>query len=483
MSELGWRAPIFRLLIPFAFGIFLHDRFAPARSIAFAAIIFCLTCVVIAGLLPIQARWMTRYMTGMMIVLGVIVTGIFYASLRNLRNDSRWIGHQPALKQHWLIQFRAEADRMQKSWRIKADVLGAFDSNKIQYACGGIMIYTKEVPIASLATPGRKAWIEATLRSITNKPESDFDFVTYCLRKKITHQTFLQSTMQIQWADTQAESIQNELHRLRKAIRKIVYENLHDSSNAGLSAALMIGWKGGLDPEIKQHYTRTGTVHIIAISGLHISLVFEILWFLLYPLLYLRGGSFIRTIAALSCVWTFCFLAGGEASVLRAGIMFTVVHMGKWLQRPMAGEQALGLSMLFLLVADPDWLFDVGFQLSHGAVLGILAIQPRLERLITLQNPLLKNSWTSACMTLAATIGTLPFTCLYFHQFPWLFLPANMIAVPLSSLTLIGLFLLLPLSFCPTAGHVMGICLSFLLDCMNSWVTRLDRIPGMLWQW
>lgn len=483
MPVTDWRAPVFRLLIPFTLGIFLYDRFAPARIVALAILASCLVAAMIAGSLPIQWRWRMRSLSGSMIGAGIVATGLFYASLRDVRNDSLWIGHQPITQQYWLIEFRKEADRTRTGWRIKADVISRSNDTATDLAKGGILIFTKDPKLATRALPGRKAWIQATLRKISNKPGSDFDYERYCLRNKITHQTFIRSTAQIEFLDAQADPIRIGLHRLRTTIRTILYDNLSDAANAGLSAALLVGWKGGLDPEIKQHYTRTGTVHIIAISGLHISLVFETLWLLLYPLLYLRGGRLIRTILALTSVWIFCFLAGGEASVLRAGIMFTAVHLGRWLQRPVTGEQALGSSMLLLLLADPDWLFDVGFQLSHGAVLGILAFQSIFSRSITLQNPLMKHIWTSASMTLAATIGTLPFTCLYFHQFPLLFLPANLIAVPLSSLALIGLFILLPLSAWPSAGNAISACLEVLLNGMNGWVDRLDRIPGMVWQW
>lgn len=139
--------------------------------------------------------------------------------------------------------------------------------------------------------------------------------------------------------------------------------------------------------------------------------------------------------------------------------------------------------MMTLLIADPDWLFDPGFQLSHGAVLGILLIQPTLSKLVSIQNPLLKNIWSASCVTMAATIGTLPFTAYYFHQFPWLFLPANLIAVPLSSLILIGLFLMTPLNQLPAIGDSIACIVELLLNAMNGWVERLDRIPGMVSTW
>ena len=169
--------------------------------------------------------------------------------------------------------------------------------------------------------------------------------------------------------------------------------------------------------------------------------------------------------------------------MLRAGIMFTTTQLGSWMERPVSGMQALGISILTLLIADPDWIFDPGFQLSHGAVLGILLIHPALSKMAAIQNPLLKNVWSSSCLTIAATIGTLPFTAYYFHQFPWLFLPANLIAVPISSLILMGLFLLIALYPLPLVGEAIGYLVGLLLDGMNGWVESLDRIPGAVSNW
>jgi competence protein ComEC len=195
--------------------------------------------------------------------------------------------------------------------------------------------------------------------------------------------------------------------------------------------------------------------------------------------LFLRGGALLRQLIALSCIWIFCFIAGAEASVLRAGIMFTAIALGRWMERPISGMQALGLSMLILLIADPDWLFDPGFQLSHAAVAGILLLHPVLVNVIRPQNRLLKSTWESACMTLAATACTLPLTSYYFHQFPWLFLPANLIAVPLSSLALLGLFFLIPLSIFQLPSEPITWAITCVLDGMNAWVEQLDpsRVP------
>lgn len=421
-------------------------------------------------------------LSGVLIWGMLMALGILYRSARELRDRPDWIGHLPTTERPYLLTFREEPKKNRTGWVVRADVAAYLDMD-IRHGVGGIYLYTGNDSVWRSMRPGVSAWIVLRLRPITNKPNTRFDFVTYCRRQKITHQASVHRVDQVIPLQIDRPSVGMILQETRILIREILYNRLRDSAHGGLATALLIGSKEGLDPERTQQYARTGTVHIIAISGLHISLVFEIAWRFLYPLLFVRGGRVLRAVITLGGIWIFCFLAGGEASVLRAGIMFTAVQLGKGLQRPVSGPQALGLSMLLLLIADPDWLFDPGFQLSHGAVGGILWIQPLLSKKLSPLNPLLRSVWESACMTLAATVGTLPFTLYYFHQFPWLFLPANLLAVPLSSGILLLLFALVVLSPFPMIDAPIASLTNLLLEAMNAWVEQLDRIPGTVGHW
>lgn len=471
------QAPVFRLLFPFAAGIFLYTIFPAAVEFAGYGLIAVLLLTGITLALSLSWRWKLAELNGSLFLLILVLIGMLYTAFRDIRRHPHWIGHRQYANQHYLIEIRDEPKRTRSGWKIKADLLARNDLTKNHPLTGGLYLYTKENSFFHQSTPGRKAWIRIPLRPIVNKPNAPFDYAGYCLRQKITHEGFLSNPAQIRFLSTQ-EDPASLLPRVRYYIRTMLYSHLQDSLHAGLAAALFIGWKEGLDPELKQHYSRTGTIHIIAISGLHVSLVFEIVWYLLFPLIFIRGGRILRTSFTLIVVWVFCFLAGGEASVLRAGIMFTAVQLGRGLQRPVSGLQALGLSGLCLLLADPDWLFDPGCQLSHAAVAGILLLHPIFLSFAQIQNPILKNGWESACMTLAATIGTLPFSVYYFKQFPLLFLPANLIAVPLSSLILLSLFLLIPLAPLPVIGPLLAGWVDCLLTAMNGWIEGLDRIPG-----
>lgn len=483
MASSPWRAPIFRLLIPFATGIVIYDCGQPTRAWTALLLLGALLIGGFAASGNMRSKWKLRPVVGLAIFTALTALGILHSSLQDIRHRSDWIGSANTQPSNWLLEIRDEPKPVRSGWRITADLIAANDAGTPTTRSGGIHLYTNRDSLIRLAKPGSSFWIRAPLRAIQNKPNSSFDYARYCRQQKITHQTYLHPATPIQFQEKPTNRFAATLYQIQSEVRKRIYRSIADSSRAGLATALLIGWKGGLDPESKQQYTRTGTIHIIAISGLHVSLVFEILWRLLFPLIFIRGGRILREGIALASIWFFCLLAGGEASVLRAAIMFTAMSLGRWMERPVNGMQALGLSLLVLLLADPDWLFDPGFQLSHAAVAGILGFNPFLLRHIQLQNPLLKNTWQSVCLTLSATAATLPFTCYYFHQFPWLFLPANLIAVPLSSLALVGLFFLIPFSAHPIVATPIGWLTERILDGMNGWVAQLDRIPGSVWTW
>jgi competence protein ComEC len=174
-------------------------------------------------------------------------------------------------------------------------------------------------------------------------------------------------------------------------------------------------------------------------------------------------------------LWLFSLLTGGGASVIRAVIMFTFMSLGKLLYKKGAIENALAASAFFMLCYNPYLLWDIGFQLSYAAVLSLVIFMKPVYELFTIQNPLLDSFWKMNAVTLSAQILTLPLCVYHFHQMPLLFLPANLIAVPLSTLALYGLLLLAGISSFPPLGNFAGKLISWLIQWMNDAMTFLSR--------
>ena len=287
-----------------------------------------------------------------------------------------------------------------------------------------------------------------------------------------------------------------------------------------LGTALVLGFKDDIDQQTKRAYADTGTTHIMAVSGLQVGLLFAALRWLLARLPLGGGVGRRRLLTAglgLALIWSYAFLTGLSASVLRATVMFTFVIIGQAWERQSSLINTLSAAAFCLLLWNPYLLCDVGFQLSFLAVLSIVYLQPRisrwldprnavLDRLRGWQPPLVQRgyralagladtAWQLTALSLAAQVATFPLGLYYFHQFPLNFLLSNLIAVPISSLAVYvgvglllakGLVALSALALPPAAGAVLdwlprgiGWVFEQLIWLFNEYIFLIGRVlPG-----
>ena len=242
--------------------------------------------------------------------------------------------------------------------------------------------------------------------------------------------------------------------------------------------ALLFGEKSELSKELSNSYTQAGIIHILAISGLHIALIYGIVLWLTKPLLRLKKGKMYIFLISLSVLWFYAILAGFSASIVRAAVMFSVIAFTKILNRHSNIYNSLALSAMILLLYNPNYLFDVGFQLSFAAVLSIIVFQPFVRKYSYSKNYFLRETKSLLLISLVAQIGVLPLTLYYFGQFPLLFLVANLIAIPLSSIVLVLGLVLIPFNFLlPKIAIYLSVFVNFLIDLMNNftaWIVQFD---------
>jgi competence protein ComEC len=242
--------------------------------------------------------------------------------------------------------------------------------------------------------------------------------------------------------------------------------------------ALLFGEKTELSKEINSNYKQAGIMHILAISGLHIALIYGIILWLTKPLLRLKKGKLYIFFISLSVLWFYAILAGFSASIVRAAVMFSVVALAKIVNRQANIYNSLAVSALLLLVYNPNYLFDVGFQLSFAAIFSIVIFQPFVRKYSYDKNKIILKTKELLLISLVAQMGVLPLILYYFGQFPLLFLLANLIAIPLSSLILILGLALIPFNFLlPKLAIYLSILVNFLIEIMNNftaWIVKFD---------
>ncbi len=242
-----------------------------------------------------------------------------------------------------------------------------------------------------------------------------------------------------------------------------------ESKAVGLG--LTLGIKDYIDAETTRYFQDTGTLHALAVSGAHLQIIFMVLGFSLQRFKKPKTQRYYL-FSVLLGIWSFAFITGWCASVLRAAIMYTVFLIGQSKGYYKLSWNQLGFSAFLLLLVDPNYLYDVGFQLSYAAIAGI-AIASQFWPTDALSiNKVYRYFLNTVIATIGATMGTAIISAFYFHQFPIWFLPANLVAVPLTAVLLPLTLLSIPFSLIsellPWLSLALNSFYSYLIELMKS---------------
>ncbi|MEK6494733.1 ComEC/Rec2 family competence protein [Myroides odoratimimus] len=259
-------------------------------------------------------------------------------------------------------------------------------------------------------------------------------------------------------------------------IRSSLINNLNSSSNVlnedvqGLLMALLLGEKSYIDSTVINQFKEVGVMHVLAISGLHVGLIY---------LVFVRGLFFLsrksRSIVILVLLWFFVFLSGFSASVFRAVLMFTIFLIGQLLRREQDLEHSIGLALFISLCIHPYWVYDIGFQLSYLAVISIVYILPLFKRYYS-KNRIIQYIQGLTYVSISVQIGLIPIQLYYFQQFSFLFLLANLIVIPLITvLIIIGIVYLITM-WIDSLSIVISYCLNVLTDLLYRLIELVHRL-------
>ncbi|MDC8000197.1 ComEC/Rec2 family competence protein [Aequorivita todarodis] len=234
--------------------------------------------------------------------------------------------------------------------------------------------------------------------------------------------------------------------------------------------ALVLGEKKDIDKNLYNEYAAAGAVHILAVSGLHVGILYAILAFLLKPLARWKFGSYFQAVSIVLLLWGFALLSGLSPSVTRAVTMFSFFAVAKIFNRETNAINTLFLSFLALLIINPLWLFQVGFQLSYLAVFFIVWLQPLFYKVGYSKYWLVRKIWTIVAVTLCAQIGVLPLSLYYFHQFPGLFLVTNIVVLPFLTILMCGGILIVILASFEILPNWLAASYNFLIEGLNGFI-------------
>lgn len=448
LSSIPFLRPTLYLALGLAIGLYSHaESTFWALWVLFFAAIFASISYIVSHL---KLRWISGFLlllsfSSLGFSLSVYSQKIFAKSF--FANDTKWT--------HLKLRLTDEINSKANSWRCMAEVISGMDSNGQEYQCSGNVLVYWPVRM-NAAKPelnyGDEIWIENNVLPMPSSafPE-DFDFKAVMRYKNVQHQLFLPAGG---WKKT--GSSPNWLLGFSYASKAAIISKLnkdYSPKTATLLASLLLGQRAEMDPETLKEFSATGTMHILAVSGMHVGLIYMLLVLLFTFKKQSQKLIWYQAVLVLMFLWAFALITGLSASVVRATLMFTIVEIGRSLLFRRGNLlNSLFAAAFFQLLIDPLCLIDAGFQLSYLAVMGIAIIYPMCISWYVPKSKLGFWVYQLGVMSVSATIATLPATLYYFQSFPIWFIPANILAVPLSTLTIYLLIAALALSWVPYLG-------------------------------
>lgn len=472
------KAPFIRLLAGLISGILL--QWYITIDLLLLKIIFftSISCTACFFFIPFFNRYRLTILNGIAIHLLFISIGGWLIWQEDIRRHKNWFDHNYTGKESIIATLQEPLSEKERSYKANARITALLRNDSLIPATGTIIIYFKKDSTLPELKYGSQLIFNKKIREITNSGNpGGFDYKRYCLFQGITHQVFLQPNDFIVAQTKNTQWLQQFVIDCRNQMLQAIRKHIHGEKEQGLAEALLIGYKDDLDRSLVQSYTNTGVVHVIAISGLHLGLIYWLLLQLLRPLEKNKRWRWLRPILILLGLWLFTLMAGAQASILRSAVMFSCIVIGQSLKRKTPVFNTLALSAFLLLCINPFWLWDIGFQLSYSAILSIILFMKPVYNWFYCRNKWLDFFWKLNAVTIAAQLLTTPVSLYHFHQFPNYFLLTNFIAVPLSTIIVLAEIIVCALSFIPLLANITGDITAWLIWFMNNYVQKIESMP------
>jgi competence protein ComEC len=456
-----------RLLLPFAAGI-LSAEYIPYCEV-FKNYTAWVIVFLLLGVALFLKQFRYRLLSGCIVTFSLFVLG----GVQLARGDTvlglrsvNWKG-----KVAWL----GEVTHLQSTEKRRVKVLVAIDrlfqQEKEVMVRGKIQM---EVPAELSLAPGDVIVAQGELFPFSSPVfPAQFNYREFMNRKGVWFQTKVENVKIL----TQRFSLQRIALRLRRTCIENYREMGFRGDELAVLTALSLGDKTLLDKKLNASYSGAGATHVLAVSGLHIGIVFLLFTHLFKWLGLQRLSKGINALLLLLTIWSFALLTGLSPSVQRAGLMFSFVIAGNALKRNSNTLNSIAASAVLLLFIHPGNVYDVGFQLSYAAVTGIVLLHPVLYPIIRFNNWLIDKVWSISLVAVTAQLATFPIVLYYFHQFPIWFLLSNLLVVP-AAFVIVATSLLMNLSYwCFSLDFFLSNFLNNTLYCLNYFVTLINELP------
>ena len=474
--------PLTQITLFFVFGIVFNRYFNLQLNTGLTLLAVSFSVFLIAFLLNfrIKSQSFLYLFTSACLLLSFSI-GNFSALLHQATNDPSHYVHPS--------NFSAENSKMKivllerwkptlKNNRFTAEIYNLNDKT----TTGKILVNFRKDKTTIEPIIGMKLAVYAKVIPLQKPLNPDqFDYGTFLKNKSIYGQLYIDDSNFSVFTATE-----KNLYYYSAIFRNRVIENLKNSGfnqkELSVVHALILGQRQDLDPSVLQNYQYAGAIHILSVSGLHVGFV---VLFLSYFLNFLPNSNRFRVFKVVTIIltlWCFALVAGFTPSVVRSVTMFSFVAIGMYMRRKTYVFYTFYCSIFLILLFEPSFLFDVGFQLSYLALFFILWLQPEFAKIWQPKNKIFSHLWDVLTITFAAQLGTMPLSLYYFHQFPGLFFVTNLLIMFLITIIMgVGLFVVL-IAFWTQIPTILAKVLEKLIWFLNCIVEKIASFESFIFK-
>ena len=366
----------------------------------------------------------------------------------------------------------------QNSVLLYTNLLQYSDSTSCENIKGKAILYLQKDSNSLSLKSGDKLIIYTTLSlpEKTGNPD-EFDFGRHLLRNGICGTGYASAERWKRISGADGFSLMRLAQRCRLKLLDISRKMNIDGNEFAIISALTLGYTDAISPELRDSFSVTGASHILSVSGLHVGIIYVMLGLILGFLDKWKRTRKIKWITVILFLWFYAFVTGLSPSVSRSVFMFSLFALAKITDRQSSVYNNIFLSAFVLLIINPMWLFNVGFQLSYSALLSILYFQPKIAKWLVFKNRILTYCWELTSVSIAAQLGAAPLCLYYFHQFPNYFLLSNFVGVPLSGIIIYLDVALLITNSIPMIGSIVSWLLVTTTKLMYGGLKIIENLP------
>lgn len=400
------------------------------------------------------------------------------------------------------IVLQASIDRLPvekaKTWQYIAHVKSTYLPfvDTVVYPQHDICLYVAKDSSMQLPRIGDVVLVRGRLTRPTPSQEEGFDYGQYLRLQHIVGTMYVDKYSWYRVGYQVPRGVRYIAYKCQQMVVRIYHRLGFEGKSLGVLSALTIGCREDLDRDTKQSFVNAGAMHILAVSGLHTGIVFGIITWLLAmgglykPLYSQRWLSLVTTIVGLILLWGYAFITGLSPSVLRAVCMLTILALGIHLHAPHIGLYTLVIAAVIILFINPLALFSTSFQLSFGAIIGIILFSPILMKCWPIGTDIGAFFRDLIVLSVSAQLGTLPLTLYYFGQTSNYFILTNILVIPITYIIITLALIVVPLAlinihFVPfiwlLKKVVILLCISVeWIEGLKGAVSHLDITPIMV---